>query len=695
MRRWQVPICSTGLLIALAVWINVQGSLAFAQETKGEEEIFVLEEVKVRAPGYQAPRPDFPGTFNVIPKEEIERTHPSHVGEVLRRVPGVTYQDEDGRGFRPDIGIRGLDPLRSRNVLILVDGIPIQPSVYGDPAAYYNVPVQRLERIEVIKGGSAILYGTNTVGGVINYITKPPPDKPIEVSARESFGSHAEFINEASVGGIHGRLGYFGSYTRRQGNGFRENDEFTVNDGTVRLEGNLGEGSHLTFNFNYYDEFSETPGGLLPKQFRENFRQTQFPNDEFESVRASADMTFRQDLGPYGAIRATLYGNFFERNWFIALTSAVQNDQFRRKFDVLGFEPQYQLGYSVLGMEGNQLTLGLRFHFDRETDRRVRGRSPTARSGRTLENVELETDAFAFYLQNEFSLTDRLKVTPGFRYERVKLSRDDFVREKDDSSTNRTLIPAVGVSYRLADETYLFGSFQKSFKPPEFREAIDPTTGTDTDLPAQKSTNYEVGIRSTPLDWLSIETSAFLFNFENQIVREAGRLVAAQDTRHKGIEGTVSLGLTRFLKGPLGLALPDWAGDLSFYYSFTLLNAEFTNGSFERNELPAAPKQQRYWSIRYTHPVGLSASLDGLFVDEQFADQANTKVENATGTVGLIPSYAVWDLNLDYRLTDWLSAFFSVKNLFDEIYFTQRSDFFTGIVPAPDRTFHGGIEIRF
>lgn len=154
----------------LAVFI-MQPTGSMAQEKTGEakEEPFVLEEVKVKAPPYPATPPDFPGTVNVITQEEIDRTQPQHVGEILRRIPGINYQDEDGRGFRPDIGIRGLAPFRSRQVLFLVDGIPIQPSVYGDPAAYYSVPVQRLERIEVIKGGpSGILYGANTVGGVIN-----------------------------------------------------------------------------------------------------------------------------------------------------------------------------------------------------------------------------------------------------------------------------------------------------------------------------------------------------------------------------------------------------------------------------------------------------------------------------------------------------------------------------------------------
>lgn len=695
---WLVDLLSVGALLAFTVLPTMAEETGQKKDdTDKTEESFRLEELRVRASAYHLTPPDFPGTVTVVPKEEIERLHPSDVGEVLQRVPGITYVDEDGRGFKPDIGIRGLNPTRSTNVLLLVDGIPIQPSLYGDPGAYYNVPVQRLESIEVIKGGAALLYGANTVGGVINYITKRPPEKPLELTIGESFGSHNAFTSDTSVGGTTGKLGYLASYVRRQGDGFRDNLDFGLNDGSLRLEGDLGDRSGLTFNFNYHDEDEGTAGGLTPSQFRRNFRQNSTPNDRFEAVRFSGDLTYARDLGSYGAIKATVYGNFFERNWFIAGTSLSSNNQFRRKFDVFGAEPQYILGYSLLGLEKNLLTVGARVYLDRETDRQVRGDSPSARTGTTSENAELKTVAYAFYGQNEFALTDRLKVTPGVRFESIRLTRDDFVRSMSGESVNNEVIPSLGASYRVADNTFVFASIQRSFKPPAFREAIDPRTGTDQDLQAQRGLNYEAGVRSTPVDWFSANMSLFLLDFDNQIISEGGRLVNAQDTRHKGIEGTLSLTLTRLLKRQLGLALPDWAGELSTHYSLTLLDTEFKKGPFKGHRLPFAPTEQHYWSLRHTHPSGLSTSLDGRFVGEQFPDSANTRTANASGTLGIIPSYTVWDLNLEYRWMPRGSAFFSVKNLFDERYFTFRGNLAgaPGIFPSPERTFQGGISFRF
>ena len=88
-------------------------------------------------------------------------------------VAGINGFSDDGIGnSRISIGIRGLNPRRSSRVLILEDGVPIQPALYVYPNMYYNPPADRIDQIEVIKGSGTILYGPQTMGGVINYFTK-------------------------------------------------------------------------------------------------------------------------------------------------------------------------------------------------------------------------------------------------------------------------------------------------------------------------------------------------------------------------------------------------------------------------------------------------------------------------------------------------------------------------------------------
>lgn len=119
-----------------------------------------------------------PGSGKVITSESIQNNHRFTINEALREVPGVHVRDEDGLGIRPNIGIRGLDPTRSRKVHIMEDGVPIMLMPYADPSSYYFPPIFRFDRIEVLKGSGQLLYGPQTIGGVINLITRMPPTTP-------------------------------------------------------------------------------------------------------------------------------------------------------------------------------------------------------------------------------------------------------------------------------------------------------------------------------------------------------------------------------------------------------------------------------------------------------------------------------------------------------------------------------------
>ena len=119
-----------------------------------------------------------PGSVDIVERETLEKSRVMTTNEALRKVAGVHVRDEEGFGLRPNIGIRGLNPTRSNKVLLLEDGIPLTYAPYGDNATYYHPPVDRFERIEVLKGGAQIAYGPQTIAGAVNYLTPKPPAQP-------------------------------------------------------------------------------------------------------------------------------------------------------------------------------------------------------------------------------------------------------------------------------------------------------------------------------------------------------------------------------------------------------------------------------------------------------------------------------------------------------------------------------------
>ncbi|MCA1746548.1 MAG: TonB-dependent receptor plug domain-containing protein, partial [Bacteroidales bacterium] len=131
-----------------------------------EEDELLLEEVVVTGSRVGLLR-YLPGSANIVQQRELAIAAPLSANEILRNIPGVHVVDEEGAGLRVNIGIRGLDPDRSRNVLVLEDGIPVALAPYGEPEMYYSPNIERMSGMEVLKGNGSILFGPQTIGGVV------------------------------------------------------------------------------------------------------------------------------------------------------------------------------------------------------------------------------------------------------------------------------------------------------------------------------------------------------------------------------------------------------------------------------------------------------------------------------------------------------------------------------------------------
>ncbi|EMF43626.1 TonB-dependent receptor plug domain protein [Leptospira interrogans serovar Lora str. TE 1992] len=133
-----------------------------------------------------------PGSATVIEKEFLEQTKPVDSMEVLRRIPGASIRYQD-TGLILNLGFRGVNNDLGRKVLILEDGVFTSLNPYSAPEQYYTPNIDRMERIEVVKGSGAILFGPSTIGGVVNFITKRPPKDPV-LSVSVQGGSYGFFL---------------------------------------------------------------------------------------------------------------------------------------------------------------------------------------------------------------------------------------------------------------------------------------------------------------------------------------------------------------------------------------------------------------------------------------------------------------------------------------------------------------------
>jgi Fe(3+) dicitrate transport protein len=736
---------SPSILAALA--LLGAGPLA-AQDSPGSPHDS-LRLAEIRVVGTADALAAIPGSAALLDARALARWHVLTVNEALRRVPGVLARDEEGFGLRPNIGIRGLNPTRSSKVLLLEDGIPITFAPYGDNASYYHPPVDRFERIEVLKGSGQILFGPQTIGGVINYVTPAIPARPAG-TVTLSGGSRDYLNGMARFGGTWGPVGVLLSLNHKAGDGARLHTGSRVDDATVKATLALGTRHSVTLRGNLYRERSNvTYSGLTEAEWAADPRGNPFLNDSMLLDRRGGSLTDRLELGRGVTLLTTVYGYGVSRDWWRQSSNSEQrpndasdpgcggmqnlntscgNQGRLRDYAVWGVEPRLRAPWSAFGGYA-LLEAGLRVHGERQERRQINGDSPLARSvgdasnpgSGIAEENRRTTRAWSAFVQNRW-FGGRWTVTPGLRIEHVRHVRTNRLPEPDVSgATDLTqLVPGLGVTWAPSARLTLFAGAHRGFAPPRAEDVIDNATGDVVELDAELSWNYEVGLRARPVPALELEATAFRLDFENQVVPASvaggsgATLTSAGRTLHQGLElsgraDAASLLRTRhqvFAEAAwtwiptaryegeryvwVGAAAPDVVGRA---YAAQNGAGTRTRVSVTGHRLPYAPNGTLTASLGYRYRAALDARIEAVHVGRQFADPLNTPATVPDGQQGVLPSSTIWNAALNYTVAATRSTVFvTVKNLFDHLYIADRT---RGLLPGAPRTAQVGITQAF
>jgi len=645
-----------------------------------------------------------PGSGTIISPTKLLNTKPLSANEIFRQVPGFNVQDEEGLGLRTNISIRGLDPDRSRTILMLEDGVPIALAPYGEPEMYYSPPIDRMARIEIVKGSGSILFGPQTVGGVINYITIDPRLSPKGRMIIQG-GQNGFLLAQAQFAKKYENTAMLINILRKQADGIRD-IFFNVTDVLAKMTMKIDDASLLGVKFNAYDELSNsTYVGLTQNLYDTNPNYNPVPDDRLKIRRFSTSATHQYKLGSSTVLKTTFYGYQTVRNWQrqdyhysddgaqIIVENSTGNRN--RTFEVVGLEPRLKFDFRLYGIL-NELDAGIRGHFERAHEQRINGESGNSHTG-VIRDDEIRTGkAFSAFIQNRLFVSEQIRITPGIRLEKFSYERNILRTRVTDKEGNTApsdvdlksndalfeLIPGLGISYIPSNSFTLFAGAYRGFAPPRIKDAISITDGgseaVSVQLDAEESLNLELGTRTELLSGISMEATLFFMDFENQIIpnSESGGAVTnlpkvnQGQTRHKGFEGIVRLDLGRLLRNELALTTD---------IGFTRVNAVFSSDRFINGEnvsgfrVPYSPQTLLSLRIGYIHTDGLRVELNGIYVGNQFADNANTVEGSSNGRIGLIPSYHVWNLSTNYQLNNIpMRLTFTVKNLFNRKYIASR-----------------------
>ncbi|MDP2101399.1 MAG: TonB-dependent receptor [Methylotenera sp.] len=688
-----------------------------------------------------------PGSFSVVDEKELEARRPFSIKEALNTVPGVhIVTGEDPMSLGLNIGVRGLDPRRSSRTLLMEDGVPLFLAPYGDPAAHFSTPLQRLQRIEVVKGSGQILYGPQTIGGMINFVTKPVPKDGFAGSVQAMAGNN-DFT------GLHANVGYGGERggimidaLQNKGDGVRDNHDFDMQEFTIKGQLNLTDRQTLIAKVGHYEEDSHvTETGLGVVEYNEDrFQAPTGKNDVFKHKRQSAQLQHIFQIDDTTKLSTQAYYVDTERASFRQINDsgtlggrsvmdrceglgvATEANAERcggrwrpREYTYWGVEPRLDFQHNLFGIKSDAV-VGFRYHKEDIERNQFRGADPRFQSQSYAESffgvnggtghrelVDIEVEAKSYYAQNTFNIGN-WALTPGVRVEDLTIKTDVKRAEgqpQNNAASNLTnnqteVLPGFGVAWNGIQNTTVFAGVHKGFAPPRPDRDIFATGANNavvSKVKPETSTNWEIGVRSKYFKGISFESTLFHTAFDDIVVEANGSFFNGGESEQTGVElaGRVDFG-----------TIYDTSHNVYLMGSYTnLFNAEFKkdgpkpglngDGITDGGRLPYAPRHLASLNIGYQHPIGLDARFGVDYVSEQQPDAFARALAagNLTGLSGNIPAYTLLNASVNFKPVGSKATYFlSAHNLADKEYLVSRRD---GMFAGRERQVFGGIRYDF
>jgi iron complex outermembrane receptor protein len=645
----------TAAVLSAAAWCAIAAELP----------VTVGEPVIVTATRFEDRYLDKPVNVSIITAEDIKNSTARTVPELLRQLPGIRTRDSSGSP-NVQVDMRGFGIFGDQNTLVLLDGVRISENEQTT-VNWAGIPLTAIERIEVMRGSGAVLYGGGATGGTINIITKTAaPGRSASIYGGAATYGTTEAGIGANLGGDNVSLRFNGStlYT----DNYRDNNRLRQKNALADARW-MGDRGSVSLKIGADDQDLRLPGALSEAQIAADRRQAATP-DDFSSRTGgflAASGEWRIGAGNLAAdlsyrdkdIRASIIG------------SPIDSDT-----NVWLFSPRLKLPHRLAGWR-HHLVAGMDWDdwsFGNKTSVFGQPRQP---------------DAFqrnqAVYLQNTTAIGDSWNLSLGGRLHRVEYGVTDLANPTQSDTRKRDLSAyEIGARYRVNAALSAYGKLGSSFRVPNVNDVYNLFTGVVSLLEPQTSHDREIGldIRSGPGTY---RLALYHMDIDNELYFDPATFVNRNlpPTRRYGVEAEGKWRLAR---------------SLDLFVNYTYAVSEFRSGSFggvpiAGNEVPLVPRHAANAGAGWAFAPRARADIVATYVGEQVFDG------DETNTFGRkMPSYTVVDLKLSYERGSWLLGA-GVRNLLDEKYFSYGVfDSFTPTYfayPQPERSIFATAQYSF
>lgn len=687
-------------------------------------------------------------TGQTVNEKKIELYQNTDIHRSLKQTSGVYVREEDGMGLRPNIGLRGTNPDRSKKIVFLEDDVLIGPAPYSAPAAYYAPNMNHVERLDIYKGFSSSHIGPNSVGGALNYITPRVREGNIVNYSQLSFGS---FNTLNAKLGSSGALP-FGSYliegSHLMTDGFKTIDggastDVSKSEVLGKLRWNLTKGDfsqHLDFIVGFaHEDSNETYLGLSAEDFKMNpFRRySSSALDNMTWNHQKYQIRHTLQLSDTGLLESVAYRNNFDRTWnrldrfrdgsaASSLANVLKdpssapifyeilrgnmdsadlgpNGQLimannHREFFSHGLQTKYTDEYSLnikTGLIKIEPEIFIRAHQDQifrdqTSNNYEMEMGELFAVGDPSQQTSLETQtATAFTFSSVFKMTYKSYIfTPMVRVESINYQ----FKNKLDSTKNSDLsdllfIPGISFFKRLTPSMSLGTSYNKA--------ASLAGVSSSGDEAIETADNYEFLFKYLNQELLlQADATLFYTNYQNitgTCTVSGGCLAGSGEAFNGGaadIYGFEAGATKGFLVGdfyfPMGLNITYLK--TQFDSDFTSLSPEWGQGNVEKGDpLPYIPE------IQYTFSLG--ANYKNWGSELSYSYQSKVFDQSVKAGRVRIEDFSFVDLVGFYDVSMNFKVNLKISNLFDKEYAVAARPF--GLRPGMPRALQVGLKYNF
>lgn len=663
-------------------------------------------EITVTAPRLTIPVKETPFPVSIMTRENL-RTVPRGVAadEPLKLVPGVKV-DNQANGARVHLSIRGQGILTERGIRgirILLDELPLNDPT-GFAPDFFDVDFSTVERVEVLRGPSASIYGGSAAGGILNIVTQQAPNVPLFAEAFGSAGSHGFWKGGGQFGGNVDQVNYRLSFSRVMGDGYRDHTHFWGNIAQGKATCTIGDVLQLTPVFGSTHMYHENPEGINLAQYEQDPLQANpdaIPFNEYlETERSGGGVHGLLLLGDH----QVQFTAFSRQTLFTEANNHTFN---HRTIQTPGFSLQYSLHTGAPDQTiRNTVIAGTDMQWQTIDERRVDNLH--AIEGDTVRSHEEITQrGVGLFVIDKVDILEQWSVMLSVRHDRIRNELNDLMRTPYDLSGDAEFSKTtgrVGVTFTPFDDLNLYANFGQGFLPPateELAQNPDNFGGFNRHLVSATSSGGDLGVRGTVAENSYYDVAAFYMTTENDFDRyRITDPLRNQETFYRNAGSSRRFGLEVYARTtPLPMVVVQAAYTLSDfkYTNATPLRVVMDDPAIEKyisdgNRLPNSPAHQVALDVACTPLPGFRVNLSMEAFSKAYIDGANIEAEAVKG-YALLHARVAYDLPLTGLAAE---ITLSVRNIADQKYvaFSEPDPGGNAYQPGVGREFFGGLRVR-